>query len=40
MFTHDMQDLAMAKLVEVFKKLISHSKEYGFVFQSSEIYED
>jgi len=24
---------------EVFKKLVSHSKEYGFVFQSSEIYD-
>ncbi len=24
---------------EVFKKLVSHCKEYGFVFQSSEIYD-
>jgi glycyl-tRNA synthetase len=24
---------------DVFKKVISHSKEYGFVFQSSEIYD-
>jgi glycyl-tRNA synthetase len=24
---------------EIFKKVISHSKEYGFVFQSSEIYD-
>ena len=24
---------------DVFKKLISHSKEYGFIFQSSEIYD-
>ena len=24
---------------EVFKKLVSHSKEYGFVYQSSEIYD-
>ena len=24
---------------ELFKELISHSKEYGFVFQSSEIYD-
>ena len=24
---------------ELFKKLIAHSKEYGFVFQSSEIYD-
>jgi len=24
---------------DVFKKIISHAKEYGFVFQSSEIYD-
>ena len=24
---------------DIFKKVISHSKEYGFVFQSSEIYD-
>ena len=24
---------------EIFKKVVSHSKEYGFVFQSSEIYD-
>ena len=24
---------------ELFKKVISHAKEYGFVFQSSEIYD-
>lgn len=24
---------------DVFRKLIAHSKEYGFVFQSSEIYD-
>ena len=29
----------MAQQEDVFKKLISHSKEYGFVFQSSEIYD-
>jgi glycyl-tRNA synthetase len=29
----------MAKQEDVFKKLISHSKEYGFVFPSSEIYD-
>ena len=23
-----------------FKKVISHAKEYGFIFQSSEIYDD
>ena len=26
--------------VESLKKIISHSKEYGFVIQSSEIYEE
>ena len=25
--------------LELFKKVISHAKEYGFIFQSSEIYE-
>ncbi len=29
----------MAKQEEVFKKLVSHSKEYGYVFPSSEIYD-
>lgn len=29
----------MAKQEEVFKKVISHAKEYGYVFQSSEIYD-
>ncbi|MDD2299782.1 MAG: glycine--tRNA ligase, partial [Fermentimonas sp.] len=29
----------MAQQEEVFKKIISHSKEYGFVFPSSEIYD-
>ncbi len=29
----------MAQQEEVFKKLVSHCKEYGFVFQSSEIYD-
>ena len=29
----------MANNEEKFKKIISHSKEYGFVFQSSEIYD-
>ena len=24
---------------DTFKKIISHSKEYGFIFQSSEIYD-
>ena len=24
---------------ENFKKIISHAKEYGFIFQSSEIYD-
>ncbi len=25
---------------ELFKKVVSHSKEYGFVFPSSEIYDN
>ena len=29
----------MAQQEEVFKKLVSHSKEYGYVFPSSEIYD-
>ena len=29
----------MAQQEELFKKIISHSKEYGFVFPSSEIYD-
>ncbi|HPT01393.1 MAG TPA: glycine--tRNA ligase [Bacteroidales bacterium] len=29
----------MAQNEEVFKKIISHAKEYGFVFPSSEIYD-
>ena len=29
----------MASQEDVFKKLIAHSKEYGFVFPSSEIYD-
>jgi glycyl-tRNA synthetase len=29
----------MAQQEEVFKKLVSHCKEYGFVFPSSEIYD-
>ena len=29
----------MAQQEDVFKKIISHAKEYGFVFQSSEIYD-
>lgn len=31
--------LNMAQQEEVFKKLISHCKEYGYVFPSSEIYD-
>lgn len=27
------------QIQDVFKKIVSHSKEYGFVFQSSEIYD-
>ncbi len=29
----------MAKQDDVFKKLVAHAKEYGFIFQSSEIYD-
>ncbi len=29
----------MTKQVDLLKKIIAHSKEYGFVFQSSEIYD-
>ena len=29
----------MATQEEVFKKIIAHCKEYGFVFPSSEIYD-
>ena len=29
----------MAQNEEIFKKIISHAKEYGFVFPSSEIYD-
>ena len=29
----------MAQAKDIFKKVISHAKEYGFVFQSSEIYD-
>ena len=32
------QDLIMAQ-EDVFKKIVSHCKEYGFVFPSSEIYD-
>ena len=29
----------MAQQDDVFKKIVSHAKEYGFVFPSSEIYD-
>lgn len=29
----------MAKQEDAFKKVVSHAKEYGFIFQSSEIYD-
>ena len=29
----------MAQQEDLFKKIVSHAKEYGFVFQSSEIYD-
>lgn len=31
--------LKMAKQEDVFKKVVSHAKEYGFIFPSSEIYD-
>ena len=30
---------SMANYDEIFKKIIAHAKEYGFVFQSSEVYD-
>src|SRR5436853_7114479 len=29
----------MANQEEIFKNIISHAKEYGYIFQSSEIYD-
>ena len=29
----------MANQDDVFKKVIAHAKEYGYVFQSSELYD-
>ena len=29
----------MAQQEDQFKKVISHAKEYGYIFQSSEIYD-
>ena len=29
----------MAKQEDQFKKVLSHAKEYGYVFQSSELYD-
>jgi glycyl-tRNA synthetase len=29
----------MANYEEVFKKVVAHAKEYGFIFQSSELYD-
>ena len=29
----------MAQQEDLFKKIVSHCKEYGFVFPSSEIYD-
>ena len=31
--------IKMAQQDDGFKKIVSHAKEYGFVFQSSEIYD-
>ena len=30
----------MAQQEEIFKKIVAHSKEYGFIYASSEIYEN
>ena len=29
----------MANYEDIFKKVVAHAKEYGFVFQSSEVYD-
>ena len=29
----------MSNYEDIFKKVVSHAKEYGYVFQSSEIYD-
>ena len=29
----------MANYEEVFKKVVAHAKEYGFIFQSSDLYD-
>ena len=29
----------MANYEDLFKKVVSHAKKYGYVFQSSEIYD-
>ncbi len=29
----------MAKQDDIFKNVVSHAKEYGFIFPSSEIYD-
>ncbi|MDB2368779.1 glycine--tRNA ligase, partial [Flavobacteriales bacterium] len=29
----------MSNYEEVFKKVVAHAKEYGFIFQSSELYD-
>ena len=31
--------MAQKEIDNIFKKIISHCKEYGFVFPSSEIYD-
>src|SRR3989338_7752095 len=30
----------MSNTEDLFKKIVSHSKEFGFIFQSSEIYDE
>ncbi len=39
LFLHPQQKIIMAKQEDVFKKVVSHAKEYGFIFPSSEIYD-
>mgnify|MGYP003527960184 FL=1 len=38
-FARKYSKITMAQQEDVFKKIISHCKEYGFVFPSSDIYD-
>jgi len=38
-FDYNTKQIDMAQQEETFKKIVSHCKEYGFVFPSSEIYD-